>query len=60
MNYTPAQLARFIAYIAAVLAGLFLIGLGALRSDAHLIGLGIPLLGYALPAANVKDSSDTD
>ncbi len=61
MTLTYTQIVRLLAYIAAVLAGLFLIGLGALRSDQQLIGIGVPLLGFALPAANVKASeSPTD
>lgn len=50
----PTQIARLAAYLVLVAVGAVLIVIGAVRSDMALIGLGAPMVGYVLPAANVK------
>lgn len=60
MPYTPTELTRLIGYTLAAIAGLVLVIVGAIRGDGALIGTGLALLGYAVPAAKVNRTADPE
>lgn len=63
---TPAEIARWILYVGLVLAGLACLIASAFMGRDDLWGVGLLLIGYAVPAFNVnktktkaKTSDDT-